>query len=48
MMTGPNAAIRCPLPVSEIWPLSGEEGSVSPMANAALWDEAVVPDSSSE
>jgi len=29
MMTGPNAAIRCPLPVSEIWPLSGEEGSKS-------------------
>ncbi|EPR16079.1 hypothetical protein M527_22540 [Sphingobium indicum IP26] len=29
MMTGPSAAMRCPLPVSEIWPLSGEEGSFS-------------------
>jgi hypothetical protein len=27
MMTGPNAAMRCPLPVSEFWPLSGKEGS---------------------
>ncbi len=28
-MTGPSAVMRCLLLGSEIWPLSGEEGSAS-------------------
>jgi hypothetical protein len=52
MMTGPNAAMRCPLPVSEFWPLSGKEGSTRDPTpyrrrynkNACPWDLPAVPE----
>jgi hypothetical protein len=30
-MTGPSAVMRCLLLGSEIWPLSGEDGSMIPL-----------------
>ena len=39
MMTGPSAARRYPLPVNEIWPLSGEEGSTS---GEELWEKRIL------
>lgn len=49
MMIGPNAAMRCPLLLSEIWPLSGEEGSTADSSHLgyswSFFAEVPVPES---